>query len=299
MLDRLHHLIQVAETGSFTAAARAVHLTQPALSASIARLEDDLGARLLNRHARGATPTAAGAALLPHARAAVAAVEAGARAVAEVAGLARGRVRIGGGATACTHLLPPVLARFHADHPGIDLRVRETYTPAIRAEVADGSLDLGIAQAGDADPDGLTEWPWVRDRLVLVAAPGLAARLRTVGGQLAAGTPVVAFPSGASLRRLLDATLPDAEVAVELASIAAVKGHARAGLGVALLSWRACAVDLERGALVEVTDRRAPAARDLVIVHADPARLPPAARALLTALQSAPPQAEGSATVKG
>jgi DNA-binding transcriptional LysR family regulator len=288
MFYRLHHLLQVAETGSFTAAARAVHLTQPALSTSIARLEDELGARLLHRHARGATPTAAGAALLPHARAAAAAVEAGRRAVAEVQGLARGRVRIGGGATACTHLLPPVLARFHTDHPGIDLRVRETYTPSIRAEVAQGRLDLGIAQAGGADPDDLTEWPWVCDRLVLVAAPRLAQRLHHTGGQLAPGTPVVAFSTGASLRRLLDAALPDAEVAVELASIAAVQGHARAGLGVALLSRRACAVDLERGALVEVTDRRAPRSRELVIVHADASRLAPAARALLAALRDAP-----------
>lgn len=283
MTDRLHHLLLVVEHGTFTAAARAAHLSQPALSASIARLEQDLGARLLDRHARGATPTAAGEALLPHARAALAAVESGRRAVAEVQGLARGRVRIGGGATACTHLLPPVLTAFHAAWPAIDLRVRETYTPAIRAEVAAGSLDLGITQTGGA-AHGLVEEPWVDDPLLLVAAPGLAGRLRQVDGQLAPGTPFVTFTAGAALRDLLDQAFPDVEVAIELGSIAAVKGHVRAGLGVALLSARACERDLTAGQLQTVDDRRLPPPRQLVLVHGGVERLSPAARALRSAL---------------
>ena len=290
MLDSLHHLLLIAEHGSFHEAARRAHLSQPALSASIQRLEEAMGARLLHRHARGARLSAAGEALQPHARAALAAVASGRQAVAEMQGLARGRVRIGGGATACTYLLPPVLTAFHQDFPAIDLRLRETFTPAVRAGVAQGELDLGIAEAGGAPIPGLVEEAWTTDALVLVASPSLAVRLARQGDRLAPGTPTVTFSAGAALRELLDATLPDLDVVIELGSIAAVKGHCRAGLGVALLSRVAVAVDLELGRLVELADARLPAVRSLVLVHPGLDRLPPAARVLRERLLSSRPR---------
>lgn len=275
MLDSLHHLLLIEAHGSFTAAARFAHLTQPALTASIQRLEEQVGARLLHRHARGATLTEAGAALLPHARAALAAVEAGRQAVAERTGLQRGRVRVGGGSTACTYLLPPALTAFHAAWPGLDLRLREMLTPDIPEAVAAGELDLGVA-AAPAEGE-----PWLADPLVLVASPTLAARL---GGSLAPGAPALSFGPGSSLRALLDRHLPDLDVVVELGSIAAIKGHARAGMGVALLSRVAVETDRGLGRLVELPDPRLPPPRALVLVHAGLDRLSPATLALRQAL---------------
>jgi len=288
MLDSLQHLLFIIEEGSFTAAARRAHLTQPALSASIRRLEEAMGARLLRRHARGASATAAGEALLPHARAALASVAAGRRAVAEVEGLAAGQVRIGCGATAATWLLPPVLTAFHQAHPRIALRVREMPTPAIRAAVVAGELDLGIALDRESD-DGLVSEVWRVDPLVLVATPALAASLRWQDGRLAPGTPAVAFTVGTALRGLLDRHLPDVEVAMELASIASVLGHLRAGLGVALLSRVAVQADLDQGTLVPLADPRLPPPRQLLLVHGGLEHLPPAGRALRQALREAPP----------
>lgn len=280
MLDSLRHLLLIQAHGSFTAAARAAHLTQPALTASIQRLEEAMGGPLLHRHARGATLTAAGEALLPHARAALAAVDAARQAVAEVQGLARGRVRIGGGSTACTYLLPPVLTAFHQAHPGVDLRLREMLTPDIPAAVESGELDLGIATAPTPGE------PWRLDPMALVAAPALAAALPL---PLAANAPALTFSPGSSLRALLDRHLPELEVVVELSSIAAIKGHARAGMGVALLSRVAVETDLALGRLVEVPDPRLPPPRQLVLVHAGPERLSPAAQALRAALLAQPP----------
>lgn len=280
VLDSLHHLLLIEAHGSFTAAARAAHLTQPALTASIQRLEEAVGARLLHRHARGATLTAAGEALLPHARAALAAVEAARQAVAEVEGLSRGRVRIGGGSTACTYLLPPVLAAFHQAHPAVDLRLREMLTPDIPAAVEAGELDLGVATAPTPGE------PWREDTMTLVASPSLAGRLIL---PLAPGSPALTFAPGSSLRALLDRHLPDLEIVVELGSIAAVKGHARAGLGVALLSRVAVETDLSLGRLVEVPDPRVPPPRQLVLVHNGEERLSPAARALRDLMRAQPP----------
>src|SRR6185436_15585146 len=125
VFEAFRHFALVSEHGTFTAAARHAHLTQPALTASIQRLEAQLGARLFDRGRAGATLTAAGAALLPRARAALAAVEEGRRAVAEVMGLAVGVVRVGAGATACTYYLPRTLAKFRARYPGVQISLRE------------------------------------------------------------------------------------------------------------------------------------------------------------------------------
>src|SRR5262245_6980880 len=140
MLEELRHLVLVAAHGTFTEAARRAHLSQPALSASIARLERAMGARLLHRGRGGTELSAAGAALLPRARAALAVVDEGRRAVAEVAGLRAGEVRVGGGATVCSFLLPPILARFRRDHPGIVIKLREALAGPVHEAVAAGDL---------------------------------------------------------------------------------------------------------------------------------------------------------------
>src|SRR5690606_1146765 len=144
MLEDLRHFVLIAEIGNFTRAASRAHLTQPALSASIRRLESKLGARLLHRGRTGARPTAAGEALLPLARAAIAAVEAGERAVAEVEGLRVGEVRLAAGATACTYLLPEVLARYRRAHPNIRFVLRETTTDESLDALHSGQIDLAI-----------------------------------------------------------------------------------------------------------------------------------------------------------
>lgn len=263
MLDDLRHFLLVVEHGTLTAAARHAHLTQPALTASIQRLEAQLGARLLHRGRRGAEPTAAGAALIPSARAALAAVEEGRRAVAEVAGLHAGEVRLGGGATACTYLLPAVLARFRAAHPQIRFRMLEGTTADLLAGVEAGELDLAVVtgEAGD---------PWRADELILVGPPGGAPP----------SAPFVTFVRGSPVRELLERHFPDADVVMELGSIAAVKGNVRAGIGVALVSRAAVAHDLASGRMAEIPSQTTPVLRRLSLAHRGVDRLSPAAAAL-------------------
>src|SRR5262245_33571797 len=154
MLDELRHLLLIVEHGTFTEAARRAHLSQPALTASIRRLELALGARLLSRGRTGAELTAAGQALLPRARAALAAVDEGRRVVEEVVGLHAGEVRLGAGATACTYFLPPVLAAFRRRHPGVRLLLREAFTDQLEVALDAGELDLAIITAGERPAPG-------------------------------------------------------------------------------------------------------------------------------------------------
>jgi len=292
MLEPLRHFALVAQHGTFTAAARHAHVTQPALTASIQRLEAQMGGRLFDRGPAGATLTAAGAALLPRARAALAAIEEGRRAVAEVIGLAAGSVRLGAGATVCTYYLPRTLARFRARHPGVQIRLREGTPDDLLDALEAGELDLVILARVSApgtgrrgrSPDllraarsGLVREKWLDDELVLVAAPGLARPEEA---------PLVTFARGATTRSLTDRCFPDRPIAMELGSIAAVKANARAGVGVALLSRRAIERDLASKQLEIVESGQTPVVRPLYLVHRGRDRLPPAASELHRSLRA-------------
>ncbi len=284
MLDELRHFLMIADHGTFTAASRRAHLSQPALTASIHRLEDQLGARLLHRGPGGAELTTAGAALMPRARAALAAIEDGRRAVAEVAGLRAGEVRLGAGSTACTYLLPPALAHFRRRHPGVRLLLREAFSDQLEAMLHDGALDLAVCNAPGSGPAGGPFDPWLDDELIVVGAPGVAA------------DAWVTFAEGSPVRAQLTQHEPGARIVMELGSIAAVKGNVRAGIGLALVGRAAVRVDLAHGWLVEVKRAWSPLTRTLILRHRGVDRLPPAAAALRELLLATAPR---SATPPG
>jgi DNA-binding transcriptional LysR family regulator len=278
LLEHLRHFTLVAQHGTLTAAARHAHLTQPALTASIQRLEAQMGAKLFVRGPGGASLTAAGEALLPRARAALAAVVEGKRAVEEVTGLAAGTVRVGAGATVCTYYLPRTLARFRSQHPGVRIHLREAPPEDLLDGLEAGDLDLVVLARTGRVPGGahLARERWLDDELVLVGAPGVDAKT----------APLVTFARGATTRTLVDRLFPDVPIAMELGSIAAVKSHARAGVGVALVSRRAAQRDFAGGQLVELPSARTPVVRPLYLVHRGRDRLPPAAAELLRILRA-------------
>ncbi|MCC7536760.1 MAG: LysR family transcriptional regulator [Deltaproteobacteria bacterium] len=260
MLDSFRHLLLIAEHGTFTEAARRAHLSQPALTTSIRRLEERIGARLFVRSRRGAELTAAGRAVLPHARAALVATDEARRAAAEIEGLAAGEVRIGGGATVCTYLLPPLLAQFRRRHPNLALRIRELHTDAALDALSRGALDLAIVPTSRGEL-------FRRDELILVASPGVDP----------ATASFVTLARGTTTRELLDRHFPNADIAMELGSLAVVKGHVRAGLGVALISRSAVALDLAHGRLVEIRNPATPIRRPFRLLHRGLDRLSPSA----------------------
>lgn len=263
MIDALRHFLLIVEHGTFTAAARHAHVSQPALTSSIHRLEAQLDARLLDRGRQGATLTEAGRVLLPHARAAVVAIEDGRRAMEALGRLDTGLVRIGGGQTACTYLLPPVLSAFRRKFPGVALRLREMPEELAVDAFEAGELDLVVA--GGARGDRFRD-----EQIVLVAAPGLDPK----------SLPFIAFVPGSAVRAVMDRHFAGVPIAMELGSISTVKGSVRAGLGIALVSRTAVATDLSLGRLVEVRDPRTPLPRPLRLVHRGVERLSPSAAAL-------------------
>src|SRR5213592_5268150 len=122
-LTHLQTLAAVARHGSFSHAARELHLTQPAVSMQVRLLERALGLPLLERVGKRAFPTRAGEVLLAHAGRAFRELEAGVEHLQELRGVVAGRVRLGTSASISVYLLPQALGRFRARFAAIDLVV--------------------------------------------------------------------------------------------------------------------------------------------------------------------------------
>src|SRR5262245_12666509 len=125
-LQQLAYFVAVAETRHFTKAAQRVHVAQPSLSKQIHTLEHELGAPLFSRARGNVTLTPAGAALLPVAKRIMSDVDTARLEVGELAGLRRGRVRLGATPSLCVGVLADVLRAFHDAYPGIRLLVQES-----------------------------------------------------------------------------------------------------------------------------------------------------------------------------
>jgi DNA-binding transcriptional LysR family regulator len=238
-LRQLAYVVAVAEERSFTRAAAREHVAQPGVSAQVRRLERELGQPLFQRGPGPVTLTAAGAAVLPLARTALAAA-AGIRAtVDEVAGLVRGRVALGV-VPSVSGRLAGALAAFHADRPGVEITLVEDTSDALLNAVREGGLDVALAGVAGAAPDGLRTATVTDEHLVAAVHRGhrLAAR-RTVTLRHLRDEPLIALPRGTGGRTALERGFAAAglapRVALEAGDPRVLMDLARRGLGVAIV----------------------------------------------------------------
>ncbi len=244
-LTPLRSFLVIARLKNMTRAAAELHLTQPAVSSQLARLENELGEKLFQRTPRGMVLTEAGEVFRRHAEGAIREIEAGYAAVADVSGSVRGRLRIGGGATATTYLLPPLLRELLSDHPDIGLFVKEQGSAGVRRALVDGLIDVGIVTAGgrEAHRWHLEEREWLTDELVLILPPDHPLndpRVTDFGWADLEDTPMVLFESGTAIREMLDTAAAKGGVrlqaVMELRSIESIKRMVREGIGAGFVS---------------------------------------------------------------
>jgi DNA-binding transcriptional LysR family regulator len=168
-LEQLRIFITVAETLNMRRASELLHLTQPAVSAAVRALEARHGTRLLDRVGRGLELNAAGRTFLPEARGVLARAEDARRVLDDLAGLARGEVRVAASQTVATYWLPAGLARFAARYPGVDITMAVGNTAQAIAAVLAGEADIAFVE-GAVDHDLLHVDRMGGDRLGLYAA---------------------------------------------------------------------------------------------------------------------------------
>src|SRR5207247_1956987 len=169
-LARLETLAAVARHGSFSHAARELHLSQPAVSMQVRQLEQALGVPLLERVGKRAFPTKAGELLLAHAGRALRELETGVEVVQQLRGIVAGRIRLGTSASFSIYLLPPALRRFRSRYPKAELTVVTGNAPEIARAVVGRLLDVGIVSLPVRERE-LAVTPFYRDEVVAIAPP--------------------------------------------------------------------------------------------------------------------------------
>jgi DNA-binding transcriptional LysR family regulator len=281
-LTQLRYFRAIALEGHMTRAARRLGVTQPALSAMLKKLEAEVGSPLVDRTGRGVSLTEAGRLFLQYAEQTLMSAEAGVNAVRELVGLERGSIRIGGGATAITYLLPPVISRIRARHPNLRFYIREAGSAQVAASVASGELDLGIVTLPIRGPaiDELTTLNLVEDELRLIVPADHPLSTGPRAGARSSRRPdafgwsdlrdesVIGFEAGSAVREVIDRAAAAAGVALnvvmELRSIESIKQMVAAGIGVGLVSRFAIGVKSPWGE--GLTCRESTLSRQLAIV---------------------------------
>jgi DNA-binding transcriptional LysR family regulator len=282
-LERLRALREVARRGGFSAAAKALGLTQPAVSNHVRLLEQRLGTRLLERIGKTARPTPEGDILIAASARAFAEIDRALDEIARAGAAVSGPLVLATGATATTHLLPPVMADLRARHPAIDLRVMTGNTVDMIPGLRDGSIDLGLLTAPVRDRHLRTRF-FFRDRLVCVAPPGQAPAAKAIRPRDLEGRQLFLYDRGGSIRRAVDHWLDAADRRririADIGSAEAQTAFVRAELGWSIVS-EVTARDSAAAGRLDMRGLEPPLFRDLVLVwRADRAARPVIAAAL-------------------
>lgn len=225
-LSLIRSFLQVAESGTISTAARRLFLTQPALSRRLQILESDLDATLFVRSRQGVQLTEEGRLVRRVGLDLVDRWERLKDGVAAISSMDVGTVRLGGGATAVSCLLPKAIAEFQLTHPGILFQVKEAGSRDVERGVLEERIELGIVTL-PVSSDEVEVLPLRTDRIVLVAAKDhpLAKKSR-INIQSLQGQDLVGFESPSAIRSLIDGALQEAGVRVhvvmELRSIPAI-----------------------------------------------------------------------------
>ena len=241
-LEQLYAFVEVARLGNFTRAAARLHLAQPSLSRQIASLEQDLGSELFHRSRSGSTLTRAGESLLPLARRMLADAESVRRELDELAGLQRGRVRLGATPTLCISLVAEVLSAFCSTHPAIELYLSEQGSRRLLEQLAGGELDLALITSSGAEvTERFAVTPLLVEELVVISSGSLPPLTTGDAIELAdvARLPQVVFSATYDLRGTADAAFDAAglapRVVIEGPEMDAVLRFVERGIGVAIV----------------------------------------------------------------
>ena len=255
-LEQLRIFVAVAERQHVTAAARALNLTQSAVSNALAALEERHAIHLFDRVGRGVVLNENGRLFLGEAQAVLARARLAETALADLSGLRRGRLAVFASQTIAGYWLPERLVRFHERHPAVELDVQVGNTREVAQAVLDGAAELGFVE-GDLDHALLERQTVGQDHLVILVHPSHAwAKGRILRSRELTLVPWVMREQGSGTRSSLEAALAAAgcdpaalSVAMTLPSNEAVLSAVQAGAGVTALSEHVARSALAAGQL--------------------------------------------------
>jgi DNA-binding transcriptional LysR family regulator len=278
-LQQLQAFIAVAERGSFRAAAEEIHLSPPAMSRRIEKLESIIGTRLLNRTTREVELTSAGRVFLERARAAIDDLESAMLGISDIATSRSGRVTVACVPSAAIYFLPQVISSFSAKYPAIRIRVIDESMNQTLQSVLSGESDFGIGFMNTLMPEIKFESIHVDPFVVAMRRDHPLANRKAVGWQEIAGERLISVARSSGNRQLLDDILSKAGLnpnfAFEVSHIGTLLGMVEAGLGVAAVPRMA--LPANHPTVVGLMLRKPTISRSLGLLSKQGATLRPAA----------------------
>jgi DNA-binding transcriptional LysR family regulator len=291
-LNQLKVFCEVVEKKSFSKAGEAVFLSQPTVSLQIRALEQELGARLLDRQGREIRTTQSGKVFYGYARRILQLAGEAEQAIAQLKGLIKGEIAIGASTIPGEFILPSLLAEFKSTYPGIEINLVIGDTKEIIQKVLNSAVDVGIVGQRERS-EKLVLHGFATERLVLIApvnSPWFTREQITVGELKK--VPFILRESGSGTRGSIERKLrevgvkeTDLNVVMRAGSTAAVKKAVESGAGVSIISERAIENEIKLGLLKEVPIKALELQRDFFIVHRRGRSHSPATKALLKFLE--------------
>jgi DNA-binding transcriptional LysR family regulator len=254
-IRQLRAFVAIAETGTFTAAARRVHITQAAISMQIRQLEREVGSPLFIRAPRRVALTHTGEVLLERSRRILREHDAAVSELTELAGAEHGRLRVGSAsATVSSEQLPPVLKEVCERHPRADVFVSSGTSDSLVRQLLAGELDIALVSL-PVEARGIQTELLLRDALVAVISPRhTLAKQRVVSAYMLAAEKLILGERGGNTRRLIDHFFSEAgvrpTVSMELNRQAAIKQMAEKDMGVGIVPSQSVREEVAEGRLV-------------------------------------------------
>jgi DNA-binding transcriptional LysR family regulator len=254
-IRQLRAFVAIAETGTFTAGALRVHVTQAAISMQIRQLESEIGARVFVRAPRHVILTEAGEQLLRRARHILREHDAAVDEIAELAGAERGRLRIGSAsAMVLTEQLPAILKELRKQHPAADISVTSGTSEVLVDQILAGEVDIAFVSL-PVDVRGIKTERLSDDQLVAIASPRhRLAKQKTISAYTLAGERLILGERGGNTRRLIDQFFAQAgvtlRVAMELSRQQAIKRMVEEDMGVGIVPLQSVREEVEKRKLI-------------------------------------------------
>ena len=253
-LRQLEMAIAVADNASFTRASQQLYVAQSAISRKIKLLEEELGEPIFKRVNKKVYVTSAGQTLLRYARSIFLDLRNAKLEISEIAHLERGELRVGAGMLACTYILPPVLEKFKALHPRIDLGVITGSSDLLLSKLSENQIELGVLTLPVNHAD-LQVVPFITEEMVVITTPKhpVLSQKESISAEELGDYPLILFPRGVRTRDVLDGFFRNAgitpRIVMEAENVALIKPLVKIDLGISIVPIRAIAEELQRGEL--------------------------------------------------
>jgi DNA-binding transcriptional LysR family regulator len=267
--DQLNTFLEVARHNSFSRAAEKCFRTQPAISAQIRALEEEIGARLFDRSGGKVSLTAAGKVFLKYAEEALEDKKGIITALAEMERIPRGEIVVSANEATCLHILPEVFAQFKKQYPNVAVSVKRAERARILETVNDNTVDFGVVSM-PIDDSRLTVVPIHRDELVLILPPAHPlARKRSVTLEEVVSYPLL-LPKVGRTRDSIEELFHDRRlkpiISMELDSSELLKRFVAADVGIGFIARSNVLEDVKAKALMAVAIPEAQIKRDLALI---------------------------------